>query len=214
MDKHLLKRKVKIAVLLSGQGTTLQNLIDKIEEGKLDARIDVVIASRPDAYGLIRARNHGIAATCIYHKDYPDNKSFNDAIYREIAKYKIDLIVLAGFMHLLRIKKKFQNRVINIHPALLPSFGGKGMYGLHVHKAVLDYGCKVTGCTVHFVDEKYDTGPIILQAPVEIKEDDLPQTLASRVQAKERELLPQAIQLFAEGRIKVEGRKVKILPKK
>jgi phosphoribosylglycinamide formyltransferase-1 len=172
-----------------------------------------VISSRPDAFGLERARRAGIPAIAITRKEFGSPQSFGDAVWREIRRHEPGLIVLAGFMSLLPIPPDFRNRVMNVHPALIPAFSGKGMYGSHVHEAVLEYGAKLTGVTVHFVDAEYDRGPVILQAPVPVKEDDTPETLAERVQAEERELYPKAIQLFAEGRLHVQGRLVRIAPK-
>lgn len=205
---------INLAVLLSGSGTTLQNLIDHIKEGKLDAHISIVISSKPNAYGLVRAQQNQIPTAVVSPKDYPDFKTFNDALWKIIRQYPVDLVVLAGFLSLIEVPPDFTNRIMNIHPALIPAFCGKGMYGHHVHEAVINSGVKITGCTVHFVDEQYDHGPIILQEAVPVFEDDTPETLAERVQAKEREIYPKAIQLFAEGRLKVEGNKVKILPPK
>ena len=202
---------VKLAVLLSGSGTTLQNLIDRIDAGELDATVGCVIGSRPDAYGLERARKHGIPHEAVVRKDYPDRAAFNEALWAAIEPYAVDLVVLAGFMFILEVPAAFEHRILNVHPALLPAFGGKGMYGHHVHEAVLAYGAKVTGATVHFVDAEYDQGPVILQETVPVLEDDTPDSLAARVQAKERELYPRAIQLFGEGRLCVQGRRVRIL---
>jgi formyltetrahydrofolate-dependent phosphoribosylglycinamide formyltransferase len=208
-----MKKVIKLAVLLSGSGTTLQNLIEHIDQFKLDARIMCVISSRADAYGLERARKRGIPAIAVARTSFQDTDSFSAAVWDEIRKHKVDLAVLAGFMCLLEIPPDFENRVVNVHPALIPAFCGKGMYGHRVHEAVLAYGAKVTGCTVHFANAEYDAGPIILQAAVPVFENDTPETLAERVQAKERELYPQAIQLLAEDRVKLEGRRVRILPK-
>lgn len=203
---------VKLAVLLSGSGTTLQNLLDRIADGTLDAEVGVVVSSRKDAYGLVRARNAGIAGVAVSRKDHASMAAFNDAIWDHVRQCGVDLVVLAGFMSLLSVPHDFENRIMNVHPALIPSFCGHGMYGHHVHEAVLTYGAKVTGATVHFVNEEYDNGPIILQGAVPVLDDDTPDTLAERVQAKERELYPKAVQLFAEGRLRVEGRRVRILP--
>lgn len=202
---------LNLAVLLSGSGTTLQNLIDRIDTGELDARVAVVIASRADAYGIVRAENHDIATAVIGRKNYKDVDAFSADIWAEIRKHEAGLVVLAGFMSLLRVPEEFHNRIMNIHPALIPSFCGKGMYGHHVHEAVIAYGARVSGATVHFVDEHYDHGPIILQEAVPVLDDDTPESLAERVQAKERELYPKAIQLFGAGRLRVEGRRVRIL---
>lgn len=200
----------KLAVLLSGGGTTLQNIIDRIEAGELDAAVLCVISSRRDAYGLERARKHGIPNVAIVRKEYADSHAFNEALWTKVRKYDVDLVLLAGFMCLLEVPQDFVNRVMNVHPALIPAFCGKGLYGHHVHEAVIEYGVKVTGATVHFVDTEYDHGPIILQEAVPVLGDDTPDSLAERVQAKERELYPRAIQLFGEGRLRVEGRHVRI----
>lgn len=202
----------KLAVLLSGSGTTLQNLIDRIDTGELDAQIVCVVSSRPGVFGLERAAQHGIPTAVVARKEYTDVAAFSKAMWAILTPHAPDLVVLAGFMSLLSVPPAFENRIINVHPALIPAFCGRGMYGHHVHEAVLDYGAKVSGATVHFVDEKYDNGPIILQEAVPVLENDTPDTLADRVQAMERKLYPKAIQLFAEGRLRVEGRQVRILP--
>lgn len=202
---------IRLAVLLSGSGTTLQNLIDHAARGALDAEAVCVISSRRNVYGLERARNHGIPAIEVPYKDYGNSTAFNAAIWTEVRKYAPDLVVLAGFMSLLEVPPDFACRIMNVHPALIPAFCGKGMYGHHVHEAVLAYGAKISGATVHFVDDHYDHGPIILQESVPVLADDTPDTLAERVQAKERELYPRAVQLFAEGRLHVENRIVKVV---
>lgn len=203
---------LSLAVLLSGSGSTLQNLMDRIDDDSLNARVACVIGSRADAYGLERARSRGIPAVFVARKEYSDTPSFSHAVWSEIRKHNVDLVVMAGFMCLLEIPGDFENRVVNVHPGLIPAFCGKGMYGHHVHEAVIAYGAKVSGCTVHFANAKYDEGPIILQACVPVLDDDTPDSLAERVQAKEREIYPQAIQLIAEGRVAVEGRRVRIRP--
>jgi phosphoribosylglycinamide formyltransferase 1 len=201
---------LKIAVLLSGGGTTLQNLIDRIERGELNASIQCVVSSRPNAYGLERARNHDIPAACVTRKDFDDPRDFSDAIWAELGKFDLELIVLAGFMSWLAIPPAFEHKVINVHGALIPAFCGKGMYGEHVHRAVIESGVKLTGVTVHFADSEYDHGPIILQAPVPVLDDDTVDTLAARVQKTERELYPKAVQMIAEGRVRVEGNRVRL----
>jgi len=203
---------VNLAVLLSGSGTTLQNLIDRIKEGTLDAEIKVVISSKSNAYGLQRAQQNNIPTAIIRPKDYENFNIFNKALWDTIRQYPIDLVVLAGYLSLIEVPPDFTHRIMNVHPALIPSFCGQGMYGHHVHEAVIKSGVKITGCTVHFVDEHYDHGPIILQEAIPVFDDDTPDTLAERVQAKERELYPRAIQLFAENRLIIEGNKVRILP--
>ncbi|MEK7793077.1 MAG: phosphoribosylglycinamide formyltransferase [Candidatus Hydrogenedentota bacterium] len=202
---------INLAVLLSGGGTTLQNFLDRIEAGKLDVRIVCVISSRADAYGLERSRNAGIPAIAVPRKNFESVEAFGAAVWREVAHYHPDLVVLAGFMSLITVPREYINRIMNVHPALIPAFSGKGMYGHHVHEAVIKMGVKVTGVTVHFVDPEYDHGPIILQAPVPVREGDTPETLAERVQATERDVYPRAIQLFAERRLTVVEGKVRVL---
>ncbi len=207
-----MSQPLALAVLLSGSGSTLQNIIDRIDDGSLNARVACVIGSRADAYGLERSSKRGIPAVLLARKEHADTPSFSRAVWSEIRNYKVDLVVMAGFMCLLEIPDDFENRVVNVHPGLIPAFCGKGMYGHHVHEAVIAYGAKVSGCTVHFANAKYDEGPIIMQACVPVLDDDTPDALAERVQAKEREIYPQAIQLIAEGRVTVEGRCVRIRP--
>jgi formyltetrahydrofolate-dependent phosphoribosylglycinamide formyltransferase len=204
-------KKLRLAVLISGAGTTLQNLINHAQKGLLQGEVVVVISSKPEAYGLKRAQRQQIPAICVNHKRFSSPNSFSCAIYQALAPFRPQLIVLAGFLHLLRVPKQWEGKIINIHPALLPAFGGKGMYGLHVHKAVLEAGAKITGATVHFVDEHYDTGPIIMQAPVFVRPDDTPQTLQNRVQEVERALLPFVINLLAAGKVRKKGRRVRLL---
>ena len=207
-----MKRPVRLAVLLSGSGTTLQNFLDHIADRSLPAEVVVVIASRADAYGLERARQAGIPAIAVPRKDHADAERFNDALHAALEPYPIDLVVLAGFLSLFQPRQRFAGRVLNVHPALIPAFCGKGYYGDKVHQAVIESGVKVTGCTIHLADDQYDHGPIILQETVPVLDDDTPATLAHRVQALERELYPEAIRLWAAGRLRVEGRRVRILP--
>jgi formyltetrahydrofolate-dependent phosphoribosylglycinamide formyltransferase len=202
---------LRLAVLLSGSGTSLQNLIDKIDAGALSAEIAVVIASKPDAFGLERARRRGIPAVPVPRKRHPDVAAFNDALHAELARHPVDLVVLLGFLSPFETRGRFDGRAINVHPALVPAFCGKGWYGHRVHEGVIESGVKVTGATVHFVDAEYDHGPIILQEAVPVLDDDTPETLAARVQEAERRLVPETIRLFAEGRLRIEGRQVKIL---
>jgi phosphoribosylglycinamide formyltransferase 1 len=204
---------IRIAVLVSGSGTTLQNILGHIEGGTLDGKVCVVIASRANVFGLERARKNDIPAVTVSRKESASAADFQTGLWSAIREHKPDLVVLAGFMSLLDVPDDYVNRIMNVHPALIPSFCGKGMYGHHVHEAVLDFGAKVSGATVHFVDQEYDHGPIIMQGVVPVEEGDDADALAERVQAKERELYPQAIQSFAEGRIRVEGRIVHIQPK-
>ena len=204
--------RLRLAVLLSGGGTTLQNILDRIADGRLDAEVAVVLSSRADAYGLERARQAGVPTVTVARKTYPDVQSFNDAAHAALEPYGAELVVLAGFLSLFQQRARYAGRVLNIHPALIPSFCGEGFYGHRVHEAVLASGVKVSGCTVHFADDQYDRGPIILQRCVPVLDDDTAATLAARVLALEHELYPEAIQLFAENRLRVDGRRVRILP--
>lgn len=203
---------VRLAVLISGGGTTLQNFLDRIQDHSLPARVVVVVASRPDAYGLERARQAGIPAVAIPRKTYPDVERFNDALHAELAHHEIDLIALGGFLSPFQPRARFAGRVLNVHPALIPAFCGKGYYGEKVHRAVIDSGVKISGCTVHFADDQYDHGPIVLQGAVPVLDTDTPAALAARIHAVENELYPEAIRLWAAGRLSIEGRRVRILP--
>jgi phosphoribosylglycinamide formyltransferase-1 len=204
---------LRLAVLLSGSGSGLQNLIDRSEAGSLPAEIAVVIASRSDAFGLERARRHGIPAIAVPRKLHRDVAAFNDALHAELARFEVGLVVLLGFLSPFETRGRFDGRAINVHPALVPAFSGRGFYGHRVHAAVIESGVKLTGATVHFVDAEYDHGPIILQEAVPVLDDDTPETLAERVQAAERRLVPEAIRLFAASRLRIEGRRVRILPR-
>lgn len=203
---------IKLAVLASGGGTTLQNLIDKIAAHDLDAEVKLVIASRPGIKPIDRAAAARIPCHIIDRKHYDSVAAFSRPIFKLCDDANVDLICLAGWLNLLAIPPKYHHRIMNIHPALLPSFGGKGMFGHHVHQAVLDHGCKVSGCTVHFVDQQYDTGPIIIQRTCPVLDDDTPDTLAARVFDQEKLAYPEAIRLFQEGRLNVAGRRVAITP--
>ncbi len=198
---------LKMAVLVSGGGTNLQAIIDAIESGKItNAEISVVISNNAGAYALKRAEKYGIEARCISPKQYVSRQAFNEALLAALQSYQVDLVVLAGCLVVIPeiMVKAYPNRIINIHPALIPSFCGTGYYGLKVHEAVLARGVKVTGATVHFVDEGTDTGPIILQKAVEVKEDDTPEVLQRRVMEQaEWVIMPQAIDLIANDRIQV-----------
>ncbi len=190
---------VRLGVLLSGSGRTLQNLIDRIGDGTLPAKIEVVVSSSPKAFGLERARRHGIPAAAVVRRDHPDTGSFSEAVSRALEPYPIDLVVMAGFLHLYVFPEKYRGRVLNIHPALLPDFGGEGFYGHHVHEAVLRAGAKESGCTVHFADHRYDRGPIIVQRRVPVLPGDTPDTLADRVFQEECLAYPEAILKVARG---------------
>jgi formyltetrahydrofolate-dependent phosphoribosylglycinamide formyltransferase len=201
---------IRLAVLLSGSGTTLQNLLDRLADGRLRARIVLVVSNRADAFGLQRAEKAGVPTAVVERKPFASRDEFSQCIFDLCRQAQADLVCLAGFLQLLPIPDDFQGRVMNIHPALIPSFCGKGFYGHHVHEAALAYGVKVSGCTVHFADNVYDHGPIILQRVVPVLDDDTPDTLAQRVFEQECEAYPEAIRLFAEGRLRIEGRRVRI----
>ncbi len=203
---------LNLAVLLSGSGRTLENFQQMISQGRLNARIAIVVSSKRDAYGLVRAQQHGLDAIAIPRTLYGSLEAFNDAINDVLARYEIDLVVLAGFLSLYRPPAHLVGRIMNIHPALLPAFGGKGLYGDRVHRAVIESGVKVSGCTVHFADEQYDQGPIILQQAVSVQDDDTVESLAARVFAAECELYPKAIQLYAENRLEIKNQRVSIRP--
>ncbi len=201
----------RVAVLLSGAGTSLENLFEQIESGDLPAQIVVVVGSKEDAGGLERARRRGVPVLAVPRKRYPDTSDFNDAIHAELDRHDVDLVACLGFLSPFETRGKFDGRAINVHPALVPSFSGKGYYGRRIYEAVLAAGVKVTGATVHFIDAEYDRGPIILQEAVAVLDDDTPAALAQRVQAVERRLVPEAIRLFASGRLAIEGRRTRIL---
>ena len=205
------EKNIKIAVLISGSGTTLQNFIDLRKSGELPVDIKLVISSREGVKGLERAESANIS-TKVIKKDKSQESLFSKQINDSLLEAGVDLVCMAGFLSMWIIPSMFEGRVMNVHPALLPSFGGKGYWGDHVHRAVLEAGCKVTGCTVHFADNVYDNGPIILQKPVAVNENDTPETLGKRVRAAERILYPQAIRLFAQNKLVIEGRRVIILP--
>lgn len=205
---------LRIGVLVSGGGSNLQAIIDRMESGYLDrCRIATVVSGKPGAYALERAASHGIPGTCIPRSAFADLDDYDKALIEHFEKYGAGLIVLAGFLTILggRFNKRYAGRMINVHPALIPSFCGRGCYGLIPHRKALEYGVKLTGATVHFVETEADSGPIILQKAVEVRDDDTPETLQLRVMREaEWEILPEAIKLFSEGRLEIEGRRVKI----
>ncbi|MBP1757446.1 MAG: phosphoribosylglycinamide formyltransferase, partial [Firmicutes bacterium] len=200
-----------IAVLVSGGGTNLQAIIDQIQSGQLtNVEIACVIASKPDTYAQVRAAKAGIPCLVVRRADYPDMAAYDAAMLAALSPYNVQLIVLAGFLSLLgpHLVAAFKNRIINVHPSLVPSFCGPGLYGLKPHVAALEYGVKVTGATVHFVDEHYDEGPVLLQKAVNILPTDSPETLQQRVMREaEQIILPQAIALIAAGRVRIDGRR-------
>ena len=196
--------KTNVAVFVSGSGTNLQAIIDANIEA---ANLAVVISNKPDAYAIERAKNHDIPVEVVSHKEFETREDFEAEIIGRLEKYNIELVVLAGFMRVLTpfFVVRFKNRIVNLHPALLPSFPG-----IHAAKQALEYGAKVTGCTVHFVDEGVDTGPIILQAVVPIEDDDTEDILLEKIHKEEHRIFPEAVRLFCEGRITIEGRRVRI----
>lgn len=203
---------LRLAVLISGAGTTLKNLLDRIDSGRLDARIDLIISSSPTAGGLKFASDAGIESHVVQRRDYESVADYGRGIFDHCRRVDPHAVAMGGFLKLVEIPEDFAGRVLNIHPALIPSFCGQGLYGLRVHQAVLDAGCKVSGCTVHFVDNQYDHGPIILQRAVAVEEDDTAETLAARVFQAECEAYPEALTLFAQRRLGIEGGRVRVLP--
>ena len=205
-----MKPPLRLAVLLSGGGTTLQNLLDRIADGRLRARIVRVVSSNVAALGLMRAEAAGVPTTVVERKKCTSRAEFSQRILDACRGDGAELVCMGGFLQLVEIPPDFAGRVMNIHPALIPAFCGKGFHGLHVHKSVLEAGVKVSGCTVHFADNEYDHGPIILQRVVPVLDDDTPEELAARVFEQECEAYPEAIRLFAEGRLHTEGRRVRV----
>jgi formyltetrahydrofolate-dependent phosphoribosylglycinamide formyltransferase len=206
-----MKPPLRLAVLLSGGGTTLQNLLDRIADGRLRARIVRVVSSNVAALGLMRAEAAGVPTTVVERKKCTSRTEFSRRIFDACRGDGAELVCMGGFLQLVEIPPDFAGRVMNIHPALIPAFCGKGFHGLHVHEAALEAGVKVSGCTVHFADNEYDHGPIILQRVVPVLDDDTPEELAARVFEQECEAYPDAIRLFAEGRLRIEGRRVRVL---
>lgn len=200
-------KPVKLGVLISGGGSNLQSIIDGMESGALSAEIKLVISNEPDAFGLTRAERHGLKGAVLDHREFKGREDYEKRLVEELKAHDVELVILAGFMRLVSstLLKAYPHRIMNIHPALLPSFPG-----VHVWQHQLDYGVKIAGCTVHFVDEGMDTGPIIMQAAVPVLEDDDADSLAARILKQEHRIYPRAIQLYAEGRLRVEGRRVRI----
>ena len=205
----------RIAVLVSGGGTNLEALLNAQERGEIPhGEIAVVLASNPGAYALERAARAGIPGYVVARRDYPDSRAMTVALVDKLKGLNIDLVVLAGFMTIFteEMVNAYPNAILNVHPALIPSFCGKGYYGLHVHERALEYGVKLSGATVHFVSEECDGGPIVLQKAVEVEQDDTPETLQRRIMEQaEWVILPRAVSLFCQGRLQVEGRTVRIL---
>lgn len=201
---------IRLGVLASAGGTTLQNLFDRIDVGTLDAEVAVVVSNNHDAYALTRAKKRGIPTAIVGRKEAGSREEFSQRIFQACRDHSCDLVCMAGFLQLIQVPDDFLGRVMNIHPSLIPAFCGKGYYGHHVHQAVLDYGAKITGCTVHFADNEYDHGPIIVQRTAVVRDDDTADTLADRVFVEECEAYPEAIRLFAEKRLRFDGRRVRI----
>lgn len=206
-----LDRPVRLGVLISGGGTTLQNFVAHRDGGDLWAEIPMVIASRADCGGIVKSEAAGLRCEVVARKDHSDTASFSRQIFDHLRRARVDLVVLSGFLSLIEVPEDFRFRVMNIHPALVPAFSGQGFYGQRVHEAALKRGVKVSGCTVHFADNEYDHGPIIQQRCVPVWEDDTPQSLAARVFQAECELYPECIRLFAEARLEIQDRRVRIL---
>ena len=202
----------RLVVMVSGGGTNLQAVLDACADGRIPARVVGVISSKPGVYALERARRAGVPTVVISPKDFADQAGHDEAVAKAIEGFGGQAVVLAGYLSILGPKLVHRYPIVNIHPALIPSFCGKGYYGRRVHEAVLEYGVKVSGATVHFVDEGTDTGPIIMQKCVPVLDDDTPKRLAARVLKVEHEILPASVALLCEGRLCVEGRRVRILP--
>ncbi|MDR2170319.1 MAG: phosphoribosylglycinamide formyltransferase [Planctomycetaceae bacterium] len=207
------KRKLRLAVLISGTGRSLKNLINRISTGELSAEIAVVISSTPSAIGLQYAEEEAIPIEIIERHSYATLRAFSEPVFQVCREKYVDYVVLAGYLKLLDIPQDFHNKVLNIHPSLIPAFCGKGYYGNIVHSKALEMGVKISGCTVHFVDAHYDNGPIILQKAVDVLEGDTANTLNDRIFDAECIAYPEALELLAEGRVTVQGRIVKIAPK-
>ena len=208
-DSNGERRPLRLGVLLSGGGRTLLNMLEEIAAGRLDAEVAIVIASR-DCKGVERAEAAGLDVRLVPYKQMPDLATYSARLCELLDAAKVDLVCLAGFLSFWEIPPRYEGRVMNIHPALLPGFGGKGMYGHRVHEAVLGAGCKVSGCSVHFVTNEYDAGPIIVQKAAAVLEGDTPDDLAARVFGQECKAYPEAIRLFAEGRLRIEGHVVHV----
>ncbi len=200
----------RLGVLVSGGGRSLENLVERGRDGRLPAEVALVVANRADAGALARAERLGVPSCVLRPRDHADEGAFGEAVFRRLEEAEVDLAVLAGYLVRLPMRDGWRGRVLNIHPALLPSFGGRGYYGHHVHEAVVRAGVKVTGCTVHFVDDEYDHGPILLQRTVPVAYEDTPDDVAARVFEAEKEALPEAIRLVVEGRAAIVDGRVRI----
>jgi phosphoribosylglycinamide formyltransferase-1 len=210
-DPPIVDPPIRLAVCVSGEGTTLQNLIDQIRARRLRAEIVQVVASRPRIGAIARAEAARLPLA-LAHRNARSRTEFSASVFEPIRHSKADLVILAGFLSLLYIPADYKGRVLNVHPSLIPAFCGEGYYGSRVHQAVLEAGVKVSGCTVHFADDAYDNGPIILQRVVPVLDDDTVESLAARVFQEECKALPEAIALYADGRLRIDGRRVRIAP--
>jgi phosphoribosylglycinamide formyltransferase-1 len=207
------EKVLRVGVLVSGSGTNLQAILDACSRDEIPGQVVVVVSSSPKAYALRRAQAAGVPAVVLAPQDFGDRESYDARLVELLEASQVELVCLAGFLRILTpaFVRQFAGRIMNVHPALLPAFGGPGLYGVHVHRAVLASGAKVSGCTVHFADETPDGGPIILQAAVLVHDDDTAETLAARIAEEEHRLYPEAIRLFAHGRLQISGRRVQIL---
>jgi len=205
-----LNRPIRLAAFISGGGTTVLNFLEQIKQGKLSAEIPLVVSSRRDCSGVQRMKDAGLRCEIVRPKDFPSVEAFSDSAFALCREVEADLVTLAGFLSLIRVPEDFLNRVMNIHPALIPAFCGKGFYGHHVHEAVVARGVKLSGCTVHFSDNQYDHGPIILQRSVPVLDTDSADDVAGRVFQEECNAYPEAIRLYAEGRLAIDGPRVRI----
>ncbi|MEJ5228874.1 MAG: phosphoribosylglycinamide formyltransferase [Pseudothermotoga sp.] len=203
-------KTIRVGILASGNGSNFQAIVDRSERGTLPAKVAVLVSDKSNAFVLQRAKNHGIPAYVIKPKEFSDQHEYEQKMIEILNQHGVELVVLAGFMRILSSKfiQAFKNRIINIHPSLIPAFCGKGFYGMTVHQAVFEYGVKITGATVHFVNEDIDAGPIIIQKPVFVCDEDTPETIAEKVHQVEHEILPEAIRLFALGKLQISGRRV------
>ncbi len=204
------KKPLRLGVMISGGGRTLLNILDHINEGKLNAEVNVVISSLSKAVGVKRAKDCGLKVKIVRKKDFENINDFSKAIRKKLNEAKVDLVIQAGWMCLWQIPTEYTNKVMNIHPGLLPAFGGKGMWGHHVHQAVLDAGCKVSGCTVHFCNNQYDAGPVIIQKCCEVRPDDDADSLAGRVFGQECVAVPEAIEKYEQNKIIIDGNRVTV----
>jgi phosphoribosylglycinamide formyltransferase 1 len=209
-----MNRPLRLAVFLSGGGTTLQNFLDHADDGRMPARVVQVVSSNPQAFGLMRAEHAGVPTAVAERRACPSREEFSRRLFDPCRATGVDLVCLGGFLALLPIPEDYRGRILNIHPSLIPAFCGKGFHGEHVHQAVLEAGVKVSGCTVHFVDDEYDHGPIAAQRVVPVHDNDTVETLAARVFTQECEVYPEVVRLFAEGRLRIEGRCVRVLPER